>query len=827
MVKKVSTTRLLFKKLIRSTKENWKQFFSVIAISFLAICLFSGLTSNANNLKERVNNLYNETNFSDIYVTTSSNGDLTPEAIETITGVKKAEERTYLTVEGNKKSFYLIVENEANTLSTPLVSKGNRGFLLMNSYVSDNNISIGDSFSFTLNNYFKTDSNKELFSLLSSYKKTDKEDVFSNASLDLTTKVTGFMYHSEGVQSSSFSSSIIETNYQVIQDSLMSILNENYDVDGLNQAISLLHTLGMTDYTSVSDSLTSLLSKTKNQILVKAESGTDLDSLNQTIKEKIKNDYPSVSLIVSALSSNLPASLAMAQDVDQASKLTYVFPIIFFLVSILVILTTLSQMIIKERIQIGALKAIGVKKRYIYLHYISYGFILCLIGGLLGFFIGPVIIPKVMEIKYNILWDLPVKRATFFHPLSIVITLCLLLLAIIVSFLASHSVISEKPVDTLRAKTKSMKAKPSKPNILTKHLSIPNRLAFRNIFKNKVKSLMVVLGTLGCTALLVCGFGIVDTLEYGIDLTYKEQEVVDINVSLSSYSESDYLSLESFDNVKSVEKVTATTGSLSSSSSLKDLYVYLLADDSSCFKIDYQGEGLTIDKTTCDDLGIKEGDTVKLIINGTEYERRVDTVFESCSLKGVFDSYKNYPDLTLNPTNFWVTVKDSSLTQATTKNISNSYSFFSVKSKQDSLDYAHQLLSSITTMTNVVKIFAILLAIVVIYNLASLNINERKRDIATMKVLGFNFSETTKTLVTEIMIDTIVGALIGLAFGYPLCVLVLAINKTTLITFIYHINALTYFLAFILSVLTAFIVNFLLCLRIKKIKMVESLKSVE
>lgn len=827
MVKKVSTTKLLFKKLIRSTNENWKQFLSVIAISFLAVCLFSGLTSNANNLKERVDNLYSETNFSDIYVTTSSNGDLTPEAIEDLSGVSKAEERTYLTVESNKKSSYLIVEEETNTLSTPLIKSGERGFLLMNSYVSDNSISIGDDFSFTLNNYFKNDSTSQLLSLLTSYKKSGKEDAFSNDSLTLSTKVTGVMYHPEGVQSSSFSNSVIETNYQIIEDSLMSLLDENYDVSGLNQAISLLHTLGTTTYTSVSDALSSLLSSTKNQILVKATEGTDLDTLNQTIKTKIETDYPDVTLIVSALSSNLPASLAMAQDVDQASKLTYVFPVIFFLVSILVILTTLSQMIIKERLQIGALKAIGVKKGNIYLHYISYGFFLCLVGGLLGFFIGPIIIPKVMEIKYNLLWDLPTRRATFFHSMSIIILVCLLVLAIVVSFLVSHSVISEKPVDTLRAKTKTMKAKPSKPNILTKHLSIPNRLAFRNIFKNKVKSLMVVLGTMGCTALLVCGFGIVDTLEYGIDLTYEEQEVVDINVSLSTYSEDDYLSLEGFDNVKKVEKVTTTSGSLSSGTSLKDLYVYLLEDDSSCFRVNYVGDGLTIDKTTCDDLGIKEGDTVKLIINNKEYERKVDTVFESCSLKGVFDSYKNYPDITLDPTNYWITVNDSSLTETTTTNIKNSYSFFSVKSNQDSLDYAHELLSSITTMTNVVKIFAILLAVVVIYNLASLNISERKRDIATMKVLGFNFSEITKTLVTEIMIDTIVGALIGLVFGYPLCVLVLAINKTTLITFIYHINALTYVLAFILSIVTAFVVNFLLCLRIKKIQMVESLKSVE
>ena len=513
---------------------------------------------------------------------------------------------------------------------------------------------------------------------------------------------------------------------------------------------------------------------------------------------------------------------------DQALKLTYVFPVIFFLVSVLVILTTLSQMIMKERTQIGALKAIGVKKSQIYYHYISYGFFLCFIGGTLGFFIGPVLIPQVMEIKYQLLWDIPYKTPGFFYPLSIIITLALFILAGLVSYLASRSVISEKPVDTLRAKVSTSKTtKISKPNKLTKHISIPTRMAFRNIFKNKVKSLMVVFGTLGCTALLVCGFGIIDTLNYGIDVSYGTQEKVDITVSFTTYSEEDLKTIASLDNIERVESPITYPVSLSSATVLKDTYIHLLDTDSSCFHVPYSGTGLTIDETTANDLGIKEGDQIKLVINNVEYEKTVDTVFTTSLLFGIYDSKDYYTDLALSPSNYWITVKDDSLSQKTTETIKEKFPAMTVKSFQDTKDYANQLMSSIASMTDVVKIFAILLSIVVIYNLTSLNISERARDIATMKVLGFNFKEISTTLVTEIMIDTFIGSLIGLAVGYPMCVLVLVVNKTTLLTFLYHINVATYFIAFAISYGTALLVNYLLCLRLKNIKMVESLKSNE
>ena len=140
---------------------------------------------------------------------------------------------------------------------------------------------------------------------------------------------------------------------------------------------------------------------------------------------------------------------------------------------------------------------------------------------------------------------------------------------------------------------------------------------------------------------------------------------------------------------------------------------------------------------------------------------------------------------------------------------------------------AHEIMSSIELMTDVIKIFAILLCIVVIYNLSSLNISERTRDIATMKVLGFKFKSIASTLTIELMVDAVIGGLLGLLFGFPMTYMVLSVNITSLLTFMYHIYWYSYMYGFLVTGGTALVVSLFLNKKIKKVKMVESLKSVE
>lgn len=823
MVKNKSTFLLLFKKLIRSVKSNYKQFLAIIAISFLAICLFSGLTANAENFADRVNTLYTESNFADIYVTTDSTTNVNFDELKKVEGINEVEKRSYFPIKSDKSSLNLICQNDSNNLSRPLIQEGEEGFLVMKSYADTFDIKVGDEKSFTISNYFNNDNFKIYLDILSNFVLSGKTDIMRNNELTFTTKVSGIMLHPEGVQSSAFSSSIISSTYTYLTNSFVKVMSENYAIDSISAYLNTVtgYNFNFNQYSYM------LLSSTTNQILVKAKNNVDIYSLNEKVKDFISNQK-NTKLLVSTTSDNLPCSLALNQDVTQAKKLTYVFPIFFFLVSVLVILTTISQMIMKERIQIGSLKAVGVSKTQIYLHYVSYGFVLCLIGGIIGFFVGPLLIPNVMEIKYKLLWDIPYKKPGFFYLMSILITALLLLLSAVVSFSVSHSVISEKPVDTLRSSSpKISMRKRAKESKVAKYFSIPTRMAYRNIMRSKVKSIMVILGTLGCTSLLVSGFGIMDTLNYGIELSYKQQLRRDINITTATYSEEDFNSLSSIDGVKRVEKVLFYPVSAYAGDYFKDTTITLMEKDSLCFSLSYGDGGVVVDKTTADNMNLKVGDEIKIEIQNNEITRKVDSIFESSLLHGFYDINTDYLKFNIEPTSYWITLDDVNRENEIEKYIKNNYSFVSVLSSNSTEAYANDLLGSIRNMTDVIKIFAILLAVVVIYNLTSMNINERSRDIATMKVLGFNYKEITKTLITEIMIDTFIGAVLGLGVGYPMCVLILAINKTSLLTFVYHIEWYTYIISLAISLFTAMAVNLLLCLRTKKIKMVESLKSME
>ena len=496
----VKTGSILLRDLRRSMGRNFKQLISVIAISFLATCLFCGLTSNAENIAERGQLLYERTNVADIYVTGTNDID----GIENINGVEACEKRIYMPGFVDHSPVYLAITDGMPNLSKPDITEGEYGLALTNSYAKNQGVKIGDSFTIAINsNLVDIAGSSPVFRLLSYFRLPQGEDVLSLDEIPLTFTITGLMYHVEGVANSTFTPTTISLDQKLFQKAFMDLLEENYDIDRINRILTIFNT-------DVESLLSNTLSSFSNQVLVKAD---DPSSVAERL-EGYFGDKATVSLV-----EDMSFYSGFAQEVNQAMQLTFVFPTIFFLVSLLIILTTLSQLIIRERKEIGSLKAMGVSRRQIYLHYVLYGALLVFVGSVLGFAIGPLFIPNILGIKYSILWDIPSSPVHFFYPLSLLLCLGLVLVSGLCSFLVSFSVIREKPVDTLRPKAgKTMKHVASPESFYSRHTSIPLRMAIRNVFKNKGKSLMVALGMLGCTALLVCGFGIMDTLDYDIAL---------------------------------------------------------------------------------------------------------------------------------------------------------------------------------------------------------------------------------------------------------------------------------------------------------------------
>jgi putative ABC transport system permease protein len=837
-----TTDQILFKEMLRSIKENIKQFFSVIAIAFLSICLFAGLTSNAYNLQERTDSLYSQSNYADIYVTTSGldSGDL--DAVSKLSGVKVGEKRAELAVteKEHKSSVNLLITDPAATLSVPVMVDGKAPsadadvFIIADSfaqtYNSGTTIQIGDVLTMVAPNYI-LNSQPDLVNQLDliGAVKSGKENILKSSTVDLSFAITGTMMHPEAVKSSryKFTKTVMYTTYQTVSKALKALMEEYYDTNVINTALAFL---GKGTLDSQIDKLAQNLS---NQIIL---SSSDVEtSLDQT-KDYFSSKGSENNLIIAVKKESLQCYKELQQDIDQALKLTFVFPVIFFLVSLLVILTTISQIIIRERMQIGSLKATGVPKRKIYAHYMSYGFFLTLIGTVLGFFTGPLFLPDVMNIKYRLLWDIPEGTSHFFYPMSITIAVILLVLSLLASFLVAHSVIQEKPVDTLRPKVpkfkKSFSAAIHFSSAALSSESLSFKMAMRNISRNKLKTVMVILGTLGCTALLVCGFGVMDTLDHCIDVDYGNNLVRDIIATPDKADSTLKNKISVLEGVEKCEENVTYPISVAFNDSSIDINLSLIETGSTCFTptVGVDG-GVTLDKPTADKLGCSLGDELTLTINGKNYSgRKVTNIFQSSVLHGIYDFLGSYSEANLEVNSYWVQVKDgadSAKVKEEMKELGNFTSDQSILTKAEYMTMIDNLLSSVRIMTRVVEIFAVLLSAVVIYNLTSLNISERTRDIATMKVLGFRYKEIANTLITEIMLDTLIGTLIGLPLGFPMCVLVMAVNKNEFLTYLYYIFPKTYALAAAISLGAGLVVNLLLTLRTKKIKMVESLKSVD
>lgn len=359
------------------------------------------------------------------------------------------------------------------------------------------------------------------------------------------------------------------------------------------------------------------------------------------------------------------------------------------------------------------------------------------------------------------------------------------------------------------------------------------KMAMRNIFLNKAKSLMVILGVMGCTALLVCGFGIEDTVNYGIqeDIDHFRGEDITLNFNASISKKQLEEDLYAIDGVEYFESsITATCTAYLEDGPREDTTFYIVPDESRLKKVDFSIDGIAISEKISRKLDCKVGDEIFFLYNNIEYKGKVDTIYQAFFYNGIM----------VHEGNSIFHGQGELLYQSAALDVSSEADISAIKDKLQTLSYVsdaktqkewqeriESVLSGILVMTNAVKIFAILLGVVVLYNLSLMNFKERSRDIATLKVLGFNSFEILRSLLIESMTLTAVGVLFGLGLGYPFMLAVLMTNIVELVEYIYYISILSYFLSFLLTFGVAILINLVLAKRSKTIQMVESLKSVE
>ncbi len=537
---------------------------------------------------------------------------------------------------------------------------------------------------------------------------------------------------------------------------------------------------------------------------------------------------------------------------DRINAIANIFPIFFFLVAALVCLTTMTRMVDEQRGVIGTYKALGYKNSSIALKYILYAAIASTLGGVLGAYIGVMIFPKVIFIAYSMMYTLPYMSHVPQPILMVVSVAAGILVTTFAAGSACYNELRETPSALLRPKA----PKAGKKILLERipffwsKLSFTSKVTARNLFRYKKRLFMTIIGISGCAALLLAGFGLNNSISQVVNKQYKEIFNYNLDIRLNS-DISDEKAQSVIDNLQKDEQVksliTTATYNVEMSTEEDTASVTLiipektegftnyitLRDRTSQKGINLPESGIVITEKLSKELGLGVGDTVT-VNNGEGATKKITVVAitENYVYHYAYmskDAYLENFSIIKDPNGILVKLNDTSseIEENIGRQLIKNEGISSVTYFTAAAETFDNQIKSLNSIVYVIIVCAGLLAFVVMYNLTNINIGERIREIATIKVLGFYNREVSSYVYRENIILSIMGAVVGLILGIFLHRYIMVSIEQDGIMFGNYIQPISFLYAFGITMIFSILVNLVMYRRLVKIPMVESLKSVE
>lgn len=549
--------------------------------------------------------------------------------------------------------------------------------------------------------------------------------------------------------------------------------------------------------------------------------------------------------------------VAYAQDSERIGNIGNVFPVIFFLVAALVSLTTMTRMVEEERVQIGTLKALGYRKSSIAAKYVMYAFLATMLGGTIGTLIGQIIFPAVIMNAYKIAY---VTLTDFVTPIHLKYSLISMIAAVVsttaATLAACYKELLAAPAELMRPAAPKIGKRVFLERItfIWKHLNFSNKAAVRNLFRYKKRLFMTVLGIGGCMGLLLVGFGVKDSImtigdrQYNFIHTYQvkmtladadtdeeKQEVLD-SVLKESTTKAAMLSHESTIDAccgANGEKKQSTYLFIPSDADELDEFVSL-QNRISGQKYTLDDEGVIISEKLATLLDVSEGDDIYLEVSSLNYKPvKVMHIAENYYYHYVYMTPECYQSLfgkDIEYDEIFVVNKDpediSYENDFSAKYLDNN-AVSGITFTRTISDRIESMITSMNIVTYVLVVSAGLLAFIVLYNLNNINISERQSELATLKVLGFYDGEISMYVFRENIMLTVLGTIFGIFFGIWLHRFVILTAELDIMMFGRQIYTKSYIYSILLTIGFSIIVNIVMHWKMKKIDMIESLKSVE
>lgn len=577
-----------------------------------------------------------------------------------------------------------------------------------------------------------------------------------------------------------------------------------------------------------------LLEEEYTNIAIKFKNTNNVDIFSQKYKdivddnlEKLKKDYPNFFYLPLTINQSYAK---YSSDVKIVEAIALIFPLFFLLITILVSMASMTRIVEDHRNQIGTLRSLGYNNTRILLKYVLYATLSSAIGTVIGIALGVYFIPAVVYNAYKTIYNLPEFLIQYYFDYTSIISLVMILSVVLVTVSSVSGTFKEKPSELLKVKT----PKPGKKILLERITFIWKRLkfryksTFRNIFRHKINLFLTIIGVMGSTALLLAGFGIKDSVDLAGKYQFDLMQEYNIEISISEAKE--------IEELKGIEKLylTATNGEFN-----KDFISVLIFEDSnkvndflrfrdsSKNNFEFTNNSVVVTEGFAKKHNLLVGSIIKLNIFDNEMTFTVTNIQEY-----FFGNYIYIAkELITDEISYNKIYLKSNLSTSEKEELSlklDKYDFITKVMFEEDLKYSYLKTSESMNSIIVILVFsACALAIIIYYNLTLINIHTRKREIATLKVLGYQEIEVSGYVFREMFIISIFAIILGLILGKALHVFIISLIVVDGVMLANEIRIFSYFYSCILAFAFLGIVYLLSIPETKKINMVEALKSYE
>ncbi len=860
--------KALLKDSIKEIKNTYKRFISILLMAFLGVGFFAGLRASSPDMVDTIDKYYDDQNVYDIQVISTLG--LTDEDIEELSKIENVE-KIYGSYEVDGKIQTDNSEIVAKVISlsgvnNPVLLEGNmpkdeNECLVEPSFLTANNKQIGDKVTIEIEDI--TNDNG------------DKIAVLKNKELTITGTIKSPLYISRDRGTSNLGSGTI--NYYIYTAS------ENINAEDIYTSIYIT-VENAKEYTTSSEKYEDYIEEVKQNIEVIKEEREDArkqelvdianakitDAENELNTEKTDAE----SKIADAEKELLEAKeqileiekptwyildrnanagyVSFIQDTKAIENIAKVFPVVFFLVAALISLTSMTRMVEEQRTQIGTLKALGYNNFQITKKYIIYASLACIIGGILGMCVGFVLLPKVLWALYGMMYQITDICISFNFKIAIN---GLILISVCIVGATIYTALKElKNTPSVLMRPKAPKSGNrvflEKIPFIWKRLNFSNKVTVRNLFRYKKRFYMTIIGILGCTALILTGFGIKDSVSKILPNQFEKVFNYDFQITLKdslAQEEKEQVinEINSDSRIEKSAKVYMTSGELINNEHSEDVQIIVPEDELALEGIININDVKTHEKITLKDneicitdkvsqlLEVKVGDTITLKnADDIENEVKISDIAENYVGHYIFMNKATYEELYQeNYDNNVLLTKHIELTEEETNRLATEImdrkEVSAVSNISSLADSIQDMMSLLNYVVVILIVAAGLLAFVVLYNLANVNISERIRELATIKVLGFYDKEVYTYVTKETVILTIIGIILGLGVGYLLNYYILGTCEINMLRFTKTVDPISYVYATGITVIFTIIVNVANYFSLKKINMIESLKSIE